>query len=118
MKKEMERERKKGRRKEMTRKKGTRRKEKELTGNRRSEKFRRSCAAAGSEKSPTSRRLVVDVTTVGKIVSENVVFDNVALVAGLEVNLLRISKFADKGLKSYSTKKNALLSARNLVKLL
>ncbi|KAL8156572.1 hypothetical protein AgCh_001607 [Apium graveolens] len=33
----------------------------------------------------------------GKIVSENVVIDDVALVAGLEVNLLSVSQFADKG---------------------
>ncbi|KAL8154997.1 hypothetical protein AgCh_000386 [Apium graveolens] len=33
----------------------------------------------------------------GKIVSENIVIDDVALVAGLEVNLLSISQFTDKG---------------------
>ncbi|KAL8132190.1 hypothetical protein AgCh_007909 [Apium graveolens] len=33
----------------------------------------------------------------GKIISENVVIDDVALVAGLEVNLLSVSQFADKG---------------------
>ena len=33
----------------------------------------------------------------GKIVSENIVIDDVALVAGLEVNLLSVSQFADKG---------------------
>ncbi|KAL8156126.1 hypothetical protein AgCh_001282 [Apium graveolens] len=33
----------------------------------------------------------------GKIVSENVIIDDVALVAGLEVNLLSVSQFTDKG---------------------
>ena len=33
----------------------------------------------------------------GKIVSENVIIDDVALVAGLEMNLLNVSQFADKG---------------------
>ncbi|KAL8133855.1 hypothetical protein AgCh_009062 [Apium graveolens] len=33
----------------------------------------------------------------GKIISGNVVIDDVALVAGLEVNLLSINQFADKG---------------------
>ena len=33
----------------------------------------------------------------GKIVSGNVVIEDVALVAGLEVNLLSVSQFADKG---------------------
>ncbi|KAL8104259.1 hypothetical protein AgCh_028469 [Apium graveolens] len=33
----------------------------------------------------------------GKIVYGNVVIDDVALVAGLEVNLLSVSQFADKG---------------------
>jgi len=33
----------------------------------------------------------------GKIISENIVIDDVALVAGLEVNLLSVSQFADKG---------------------
>ena len=32
----------------------------------------------------------------GKIVSENIVIDDIALVAGLEVNLLSVSQFADK----------------------
>ncbi|KAL8120654.1 hypothetical protein AgCh_017725 [Apium graveolens] len=32
----------------------------------------------------------------GKLVSENVVINNVALVAGLEVNLLSVSRFTDK----------------------
>ncbi|KAL8091796.1 hypothetical protein AgCh_034161 [Apium graveolens] len=35
----------------------------------------------------------------GKIISGNVVIDDVALVAGLEVNLLSVSQFADKGFK-------------------
>ncbi|KAL8119418.1 hypothetical protein AgCh_016803 [Apium graveolens] len=33
----------------------------------------------------------------GKIISRNVVFDDVELVAGLEVNLLSVSQFADRG---------------------
>ncbi|KAL8124461.1 hypothetical protein AgCh_012200 [Apium graveolens] len=36
----------------------------------------------------------------GKIVSENIVIDDVALVAYLEVNLLSVSQFADKDLDS------------------
>ncbi|KAL8108741.1 hypothetical protein AgCh_025001 [Apium graveolens] len=36
----------------------------------------------------------------GKIVSENIVIDDVALVAGLEVNLLSVIQFADKDLDS------------------
>ncbi|KAL8148282.1 hypothetical protein AgCh_005596 [Apium graveolens] len=35
----------------------------------------------------------------GKIVSGNVVIDDVALVVGLEVNLLSVSQFAEKGFK-------------------
>ncbi|KAL8126061.1 hypothetical protein AgCh_013373 [Apium graveolens] len=35
----------------------------------------------------------------GKIVSENIVIDDVALVASVEVNLLSVSQFADKGFK-------------------
>ena len=35
----------------------------------------------------------------GKIVSGNVVIDDVALVAGLEVNLLSVRQFTDKGFK-------------------
>ncbi|KAL8097340.1 hypothetical protein AgCh_030470 [Apium graveolens] len=33
----------------------------------------------------------------GKIISENVVIDDVALIAGLQMNLLSVSQFADKG---------------------
>ncbi|KAL8093110.1 hypothetical protein AgCh_035124 [Apium graveolens] len=36
----------------------------------------------------------------GKIVSENVVIDDVALVDGLEVNLLSVSQFTDKGFEA------------------
>ncbi|KAL8148256.1 hypothetical protein AgCh_005571 [Apium graveolens] len=32
-----------------------------------------------------------------KIVSENIVIEDIALVAGLEVNLLSVSQFADRG---------------------
>ncbi|KAL8112021.1 hypothetical protein AgCh_019649 [Apium graveolens] len=35
----------------------------------------------------------------GKIISKNVVIDDVALVAGLEVNILSVIQFADKGFK-------------------
>ncbi|KAL8125999.1 hypothetical protein AgCh_013333 [Apium graveolens] len=47
----------------------------------------------------------------GKIISENVVFDDVALVAGLEANLLRVRKFAEKGLNK-KTGEVALKGAR------
>ncbi|KAL8124702.1 hypothetical protein AgCh_012377 [Apium graveolens] len=35
----------------------------------------------------------------GKLISRNIVVEDVALVAGLEVNLLSVSQFADKGFK-------------------
>ncbi|KAL8108262.1 hypothetical protein AgCh_024640 [Apium graveolens] len=38
----------------------------------------------------------------GKIVSGNVVIDDVALVAGLEVNLLSVSQFIDRGARKGS----------------
>ncbi|KAL8123741.1 hypothetical protein AgCh_011657 [Apium graveolens] len=35
----------------------------------------------------------------GKFISGNVIIDDVALVAGLEVNLLSVSQFTDKGFR-------------------
>ena len=45
----------------------------------------------------------------GKIVSGNVVIDDVTLVDGLEVNLLNVSKFANKGFKVLFDKEECTL---------
>ena len=54
----------------------------------------------------------------GKIVSENVVIDDVALVAGLEVNLLSVSQFEDKGFEVLFNKEECTFISKKLAKLL
>ncbi|KAL8112423.1 hypothetical protein AgCh_019943 [Apium graveolens] len=48
----------------------------------------------------------------GKIISENIVIDDVALVAGLEVNLHSVSQFADKGFKVLFDKEECIFISK------
>ncbi|KAL8089502.1 hypothetical protein AgCh_039103 [Apium graveolens] len=48
----------------------------------------------------------------GKIVSVNIVIDDVALVAGLELNLLNVSQFADKGFTVLSDKEECIFISK------
>ncbi|KAL8102703.1 hypothetical protein AgCh_027290 [Apium graveolens] len=48
----------------------------------------------------------------GNIVSENIVIDDVALIAGLEVNLLSVSQFADKGFEVLFNKEECIFISK------
>ena len=48
----------------------------------------------------------------GKIISGNIVINDVALVAGLEVNLLSVSQFADKGFKVLFDKEECIFISK------
>ncbi|KAL8103943.1 hypothetical protein AgCh_028234 [Apium graveolens] len=52
----------------------------------------------------------------GKLISENVFIEDVALVAGLEVNLLRVSQFIDRGFNVSFNEGECLIISKNTSK--